>query len=277
MGKKKRSTALDVYGSDDEKRPPTGPTPLSAFLSIDTAAKLGIPKTVRTQTDVDPQAQPQPSLSAQQGLPRVTGNTTYAVFATKKGAIPVTVEPRRSGKKVVVIANVSGELSALLKDLQAALGTGGVVNGNTVEVQGEHHFDKIQKMLVKSGCVIGASSQVKNDLTDTPKTPTAAHRNPPELRVDSSDGGTYDLDSFVQVYGGTRGEPPQQWLTAERVRVTTTKAAVTTDLASLAPLDPKVVKSMKPPELKQQLAARGASTQGNKKDLITRLLASLTM
>jgi hypothetical protein len=39
-------------------------------------------------------------------------------------------------------------------------------------------------------------------------------------------------------------------------------------------LTPKQIKALKPPELKTQLSARGLSTQGNKKELIERLLAS---
>ena len=40
----------------------------------------------------------------------------------------------------------------------------------------------------------------------------------------------------------------------------------------LGPLDTKEIKGMKPPELKAHLSARGASTQGNKKELIARLV-----
>merc|ERR1712100_1002465 len=37
-------------------------------------------------------------------------------------------------------------------------------------------------------------------------------------------------------------------------------------------LDPKDIKKMKPAQMKDQLKARGLSTQGNKKDLLARLL-----
>jgi len=71
----------------------------------------------------------------------------YAVQATKKGGAPVTAEPRRKGKKVVVIANCSGDLGALLKDLRHALGTGGVVAANTVEIQGEPVGDLVSDLV----------------------------------------------------------------------------------------------------------------------------------
>lgn len=35
-----------------------------------------------------------------------------------------------------------------------------------------------------------------------------------ELRIDPSDGCSYDIDSFIAEYGGSRRNPPRQWLTA---------------------------------------------------------------
>ena len=37
---------------------------------------------------------------------------------------------------------------------------------------------------------------------------------PPELRTDPADGNSYDLLSFISVYGGTITSPPFQWLSA---------------------------------------------------------------
>ena len=84
----------------------------------------------------------------------------YSVGATKKGGVPVRVESRKS-KKVVVIDNAEGDLKALLKDLQGALGTGGVLRDGTVEVQGEQHLERVTQFLLESGCIVGASKQVQ--------------------------------------------------------------------------------------------------------------------
>jgi hypothetical protein len=42
--------------------------------------------------------------------------------------------------------------------------------------------------------------------------------------------------------------------------------------SSDGPLDPREIKKMKPPVLKDHLKKRGLSTQGNKNDLCARLL-----
>ena len=41
-----------------------------------------------------------------------------------------------------------------------------------------------------------------------------------ETRVDVSDGVAYPLDSFVEVYGGSRAQPPQEWADAKRAGAT---------------------------------------------------------
>ena len=41
----------------------------------------------------------------------------------------------------------------------------------------------------------------------------------PELRIDASDGNPYDLDSFIDVYGGSRIAPPHEWFSADQVPV----------------------------------------------------------
>ena len=66
----------------------------------------------------------------------------YSVRATKKGRLPVAIAKRKH-KKVVEVSRCGGDLSALLRDLQRALGTGGTVHAEqgTVEVQGERSFN----------------------------------------------------------------------------------------------------------------------------------------
>ena len=62
----------------------------------------------------------------------------YRVHGSKKGGFPVSVESRSRGKTVTVIHHVSGDVAALLADLKAAVGAGGVVRDGSVEVQGDH-------------------------------------------------------------------------------------------------------------------------------------------
>ena len=80
----------------------------------------------------------------------------FAVRATKKGGLPISIEPRNKGKHVTVVKNVSGDLKALLKLLKQAVGGGGVVNpdGGEVEVQGEH-LDRVEAVLRQARCLLG--------------------------------------------------------------------------------------------------------------------------
>lgn len=38
----------------------------------------------------------------------------------------------------------------------------------------------------------------------------------PDVRIDTTDGEAYPLDSFIAVYGGSRAGPPQEWRDAAR-------------------------------------------------------------
>jgi len=69
---------------------------------------------------------------------------------------------------VTVIRNVTGDVDALLKDLKQALGAGGVIQGNDVEVQGEH-MPRVEALLVKKGCLKGVSAQNKVAALPQPK------------------------------------------------------------------------------------------------------------
>jgi len=139
----------------------------------------------------------------------------------------------RKHHKVVVLTNIGGNVSALLSALQKSLGAGGKVGkGNTsIEVQGEHHLEKVKKFVVQSGCMVGASQQIKTDYDATAKQPTNNNNSP------KSD-------------------------------VCCSKAVV----KSAVLLSVKEIKAMKPTELKVHLTARQLSTQGNKKELLARLL-----
>ena len=62
----------------------------------------------------------------------------FAVKRTKKGKIPISYENRAKGKKVTVVSNVTGDPGILLHELKKKIGAGGVVRGETVEIQGDH-------------------------------------------------------------------------------------------------------------------------------------------
>jgi translation initiation factor 1 (eIF-1/SUI1) len=161
----------------------------------------------------------------------------YTIRATKKGGVPCVVESRKH-HKVVVLSNLEGDVSALLSALQKALGTGGVRKGNTIEVQGEHHLEKIRLFCLKSGCVVGANKQNK-------------------------------AEAAAAAGKASKGQKATETETA----TATSKPVV--DIA-MAPLSQKQIKAMKPATLREHLAARQLSTQGNKKELLARLVAAAT-
>lgn len=158
----------------------------------------------------------------------------FSVRATKKGGVPVVVESRKH-HRVVVLSNVEGDVTTLLSALQKLLGTGGVCRGNSIEIQGEHHLEKIKKFCLNSGCVVGASKQNKAEAALGNKKgdrrinePTFCEKNNANLPIDAT-----------------------------------------------ALISNKEIKTMKPTQLKEHLAARQLSTQGNKKELQARLLISM--
>jgi translation initiation factor 1 (eIF-1/SUI1) len=164
----------------------------------------------------------------------------YTVRATKKGGVPCAVESRKH-HKVVVLSNIEGDVPALLSALQKTLGTGGVRKGNSIEVQGEHHLEKIKRFCLTSGCVVGASKQNKEEAHAT----TGKNSNHKNKKSETS------------------------------TNTATTTTAIKAAVDGTAALSQKEIKTMKPTELKEHLAARQLSTQGNKKELLARLTATV--
>jgi len=78
----------------------------------------------------------------------------YSVCATKKGAVPLSIDKRRFGKLVTRVENVSGDVSALCTALKNALGAGGHVDGSCIEVQGDQR-EVLGPWLIAQGCVKG--------------------------------------------------------------------------------------------------------------------------
>ena len=81
--------------------------------------------------------------SSELGSDKDQGETTnetvgFFVKRTKKGKLPISYENRAKGKKVTVISNVSGDPAILLHELKKKIVAGGVVRGESVEIQGDH-------------------------------------------------------------------------------------------------------------------------------------------
>jgi translation initiation factor 1 (eIF-1/SUI1) len=164
----------------------------------------------------------------------------YTVRATKKGGVPCAVESRKH-HKVVVLSNIEGDVPALLSALQKSLGTGGVRKGNSIEVQGEHHLEKIKRFCLTSGCVVGATKQSKVEA----QAATGKKSNNNNKKSETTNNSA------------------------------TTATAVKAAVDGTAPLSQKEIKAMKPTELKEHLVVRQLSTQGNKKELLARLVSSV--
>ena len=77
----------------------------------------------------------------------------FFVQRTKKGKLPISYENRAKGKKVTVIANVSGDANILLQELKKKIGTGGFVRGETVELQGDHQVQVEKFLLNHKSCL----------------------------------------------------------------------------------------------------------------------------
>ena len=77
----------------------------------------------------------------------------FFVQRTKKGKLPISYENRAKGKKVTVIANVSGDANILLQELKKKIGVGGVVRGETVELQGDHQVQVEKFLLNHKSCL----------------------------------------------------------------------------------------------------------------------------
>ena len=77
----------------------------------------------------------------------------FFVQRTKKGKLPISYENRAKGKKVTVIANVSGDANILLQELKKKIGAGGFVRGETVELQGDHQVQVEKFLLNHKSCL----------------------------------------------------------------------------------------------------------------------------
>lgn len=168
----------------------------------------------------------------------------YTVRATKKGNVPIVIESRKH-HKVVVLSNIEGDVEKLLSILKKKLGTGGVRKDNTIEVSGgkEKHLKTISNFCIESGCLVGASKQTKEAVLAA-TTLTKNKNNSSKKQMNEKE---------------EKMKPTIDPMPLDAIDIT-----------------PKEIKTMKPTLLKKHLAARQLSTQGNKKELIARLLSVAT-
>ena len=105
-------------------------------------------------SSADPTESPE-STAAESGLNQegtASGTVGFFVKRTKKGKLPISYENRAKGKKVTVISNVTGDSGILLQELKKRIGAGGVVRGDTVEIQGDHQT-VVEKFLTGHPCL----------------------------------------------------------------------------------------------------------------------------
>lgn len=164
----------------------------------------------------------------------------YHVTGSKKGGFPVTIEKRSCGKKVTVIRNVVGDRSALLSGLKKKLGCGGVINKDgSVEIQGERE-PAVEKYLTEMNCLKSVSNAKK--VAAVPAAKSAKVAEPTKI------------DKKMAELGGRKADSPA---------------------AELSSITEQAAKKMKPTEIKVHLKAAGLSIQGNKKELLARLLEQI--
>ena len=166
----------------------------------------------------------------------------YHVTGSKKGGFPVTIEKRSCGKKVTVVRNVAGDSSALLSGLKKKLGCGGVISKNgIIEIQGERQAS-VEKYLTEMNCLKSVSMAKK----------VAAAPAKKEGKV----ADPTKIDKKMAELGGG-------------------KKASMMPAAELSSITEQDAKKMKPAEIKVHLKAAGLSIQGNKKELLARLLEQI--
>ena len=151
----------------------------------------------------------------------------------------MAVEKRSCGKKVTVIRNVVGDRAALLSGLKKKLGCGGVINNDgNIEVQGERQ-PAVEKFLTEMNCLKSVSKAKQASAA-----PSKAVKNAEPTKIDKK---------MAAARAPAKIEP------AMEISSVTEQAA----------------KRMKPAEMKVHLKAAGLSIQGNKKELLARLLAQI--
>jgi len=230
-----------------------GPTPFN-LLETEHFPMLGAPSTsCRAGSDAGTPAAPtkQREAPAPAGTaPDIVGaNETllsaqapaFYVTGSKKGGFPITIEKRACGKKVTVVRNIVGDAAALLSGLKKKMGCGGVVHADgSVEVQGERQ-PAVERYLTEQRCLKSVSAAKK--VAAVPTKVAAAVAAP--TAIDKRRAAAHH-----------RSGPAA---------------------AEIASISEQAAKRMKPAEIKAHLKAAGLSNQGNKKELLARLLEQIRL
>jgi len=141
--------------SDREGRPAelTLANFLTGSLTSQTAQSLNVShSTGATSADLTDGAESTVLESELNQEGQASGTVGFFVKRTKKGKLPISYENRAKGKKVTVISNVTGDSGLLLQELKKKIGAGGVVRGDTVEIQGDHQI-VVEKFLTGHPCL----------------------------------------------------------------------------------------------------------------------------
>lgn len=133
--------------SDRERRPPE--LTLASFLSGSLASQTSVVSEGASSAD---QLDFVGTRSTSKEEEKTNETIGFAVKRTKKGKIPISYENRSKGKKVTVVSNVTGDPGILLQELKKKIGAGGVVRGETVEIQGDHQV-LVEKFLTGHPCL----------------------------------------------------------------------------------------------------------------------------
>lgn len=126
---------------------------LTGSLTSQTAQSLNVShSTGATSADLTDGAESNALESGSNQEGQASGTVGFFVKRTKKGKLPISYENRAKGKKVTVISNVTGDSGLLLQELKKKIGAGGVVRGDTVEIQGDHQI-VVEKFLTGHPCL----------------------------------------------------------------------------------------------------------------------------
>jgi translation initiation factor 1 len=105
-----------------------------------------------TQWDREPQCERCGKPEAQCQCPALPP-PPVALIPPNKQTVRLSMEKRKKGKLVTVIKGlpaVGNDLPALLSKLKTSLGAGGTIEGEELEIQGEH-LDRVRHLLSEIG------------------------------------------------------------------------------------------------------------------------------
>ena len=138
--------------------------------------------------------------------------TTDAAAATTTNAGTILSHVGLETKERILGALAAAQQPLTLLELSKAAGTAKDVNTHINALEREGKVEVVAKAMGnKLWSLVGRPADDTN-----------------ELKIDRTDGNAYNLDSFTDVYGGSRIAPPHEWLAADRAPVSNSNEASTT-------------------------------------------------